>query len=72
MAQDQRPSLRLVGLNGNVFNVIGHARKAAREAGWTQEEIKHLEDKLTGKLDPPGQWSYDHVIAYVMDHFDVY
>ena len=38
-------NLELVGLNGNAFALLAHFLEEAREADWTQEEIKQVMDR---------------------------
>ena len=62
--KNERPKLRLVGADGNAFNVLGLARRAAKEAEWSQEEIDvFLQEAMAG--------NYDHLLQTCMKHFDV-
>lgn len=59
-----QPSLKLSGADGNVFNIFGLAKRAAKKAGWTQEQIDALmTDFRSG--------SYDEVLQKCMRYFDV-
>ena len=61
---EERPILELVGQDGNAFNVLGLARRAARNAGWTKEKIDaFLNEAMSG--------DYNHLLATCMEHFDV-
>ncbi|HVS08801.1 MAG TPA: hypothetical protein VMS76_02930 [Planctomycetota bacterium] len=64
--QDQRPRprVRLVGRDGNAFNVLGLALRALREAGWTQEQCDAFVAQATSG-------DYDHLLGTVMQHLDV-
>lgn len=42
---DKKVKLKLVGLDGNAFSLMGAFKKAAQRAGWTQAEIKLVLDK---------------------------
>lgn len=48
--------------DGNAFSIVGKATRAARKAGWTQEQIKDFQSKVTSG-------SYDNLLATVMEHF---
>ena len=61
--QTVKPKLKLVGEDGNAFSILGRATRAARRAGWTQEQIKELTDKATNG-------NYDEMLCTVMDYFD--
>jgi len=61
---DTRPRVKLVGIDGNAFNVIAACRTAARKAGWTKEEIDEVvKDMMSG--------DYDHLLGVAMERFDV-
>ena len=62
---EQKPKLKLVGQDGNAFMVMGLAQRAAKKAGWTKEEFdKFLEECQSG--------DYNHLLATVQEHFEVY
>jgi hypothetical protein len=63
--ESTRPTVTLVGENGNVYNIIALCKKAARKAGWSKERI----DELTKRM--MGSGNYDDVLGIVMDEFDV-
>ncbi len=61
---EERPVLELVGQDGNAFNVLGLARRAARNAGWSKEKIEaFLNEAMAG--------DYNHLLATCMDNFEV-
>lgn len=37
--EPKRPKLKLTGTDGNVFSVLGAARRALRKAGYTEEQL---------------------------------
>jgi hypothetical protein len=39
--------LKLVGTDGNAFAILGAFQHAAREQGWSREEIKAVVDEAT-------------------------
>ena len=62
--KDERPKLELVGADGNAFNVLGLAKRAAKKAEWSQEEIDaFMKEAMSG--------NYDNLLATCMKHFDV-
>ena len=62
--KNERPKLELVGADGNAFNVLGLAKRAAQAAGWPKEDFDaFLQKAISG--------NYDHLLQTVMEHFDV-
>jgi hypothetical protein len=35
----KKPIVRLIGQDGNAYNILGLCQRAAKQAGWTQEQI---------------------------------
>lgn len=59
-----RPPVRLVGVNGNAFSILGHCQRAARAAGWTPEQIEAWRtEAMSG--------DYDYLLGSAMKYFDV-
>ena len=59
-----KPKLKLVGEDGNAYNILGLAKKAGERAGWTKEQWKEfLEKAISG--------NYDYLLCTCMEHFDV-
>jgi len=65
MENVKRPTVKLVGADGNVFNIIALCKVAARKSGWTKEKIDALVQDLMHSRD------YDDVLGKVMEQFDV-
>ena len=59
-----RPTVTLLGADGNAFAVMGACKRAAREAGWTSRDIEKLLEKMTSG-------DYDNLLQVAMEHFDV-
>lgn len=59
-----RPSVKLLGNDGNAFAIMGACKQAARKAGWTREQI----DALLAEMR---SGDYNHLLAVAMDNFDV-
>jgi len=63
-ADENKPELKLIGEDGNVFFILGKAVREARRAGWSEEKIgKFKEDAMSG--------DYNHVLQLCMEHFNV-
>lgn len=58
---NKQVKLKLVGLNGNAFVLMGAFQKQARKEGWTQAEIDVV-------LDDCKSGDYDHLLCVLMDH----
>jgi len=53
--------LNLVGINGNAFVIMGAFQVAAREAGWSKDEVKQV-------LDEAMSGDYDHLLHTILSH----
>lgn len=63
-ADEDKPELKLIGEDGNVFFILGKAVREGRRAGWSEEKIKKFqEEAMSG--------DYDHALQICMDYFDV-
>lgn len=64
MTDDKRPTVRLIGADGNAFMVLWLCQRAARKAGWPKERIDAvMEDMRSG--------DYNHLLGVAMREFDV-
>jgi len=59
-----KPELKLVGEDGNAFNIIGKAVKVARKEGWSEERVKKFQEECFSG-------DYDHVLQTCMENFEV-
>jgi hypothetical protein len=59
-----KPKLKLIGLDGNAFMILGAALKAARKAGWTAEMIGEFQTQAMSG-------DYKHLLSTVADWFEV-
>jgi hypothetical protein len=59
-----RPSVKLLGRDGNAFVIMGACQSAARKAGWTKEQIDAV-------LNEMQSGDYNHLLATAMKFFDV-
>ncbi len=59
-----KPTVTLVGQDGNAFNVLGLCQRAAKRAGWPPEQIDAVMQEMRSG-------DYDHLLQTAMEHFDV-
>ena len=59
-----KPKCKLVGTDGNIFNLLGVARKALREA-----DQRELGEKITNRVYTAK--SYDEAIQIIMEYVEV-
>ena len=57
----QKVQLKLVGINGNAFALMGAFNGAARKQGWTKDEIKTVLNKAMSG-------DYDHLLTTLLDN----
>jgi hypothetical protein len=55
--------MKMVGMDGNAFFVMGNFSRAARRAGWKQEEISAV-------LREAQSGDYNHLLATIMEHVE--
>jgi len=59
-----KPSVKLLGRDGNAFAIMGACSKAAKQAGWPKTQVDAvLEEMMSG--------DYDHLLAVACKHFNV-
>jgi len=59
-----KPVLKLVGEDGNAFNILGKAQREARAAGCDEETINQFMSEATSG-------DYDHLLQTCMKYFEV-
>ena len=59
----ERPVLTLIGQDGNAFSILGKARRALRLAGRGDEWGAYVSEATSA--------DYDHLLAVVMEWFEV-
>lgn len=57
----KKVNLKMVGLDGNAFSILGAFRKQAKKDGWSQEEIEVVTKDATSK-------DYSHLISTIAGH----
>jgi hypothetical protein len=59
-----KPIVKLIGLDGNAFSILGRVKLALRRAGADKEYIdQYLSEATTG--------DYDHLLAVTMGYVEV-
>jgi hypothetical protein len=59
-----KPRLKLTGNDGNAFSIISRARRALKDANYTEEQIEQFSTEATSG-------DYDHVLQTCFKWFDV-
>jgi hypothetical protein len=65
LTKEQRPKVKLVGQNGNIYNLIGVASKELRKAGFITES-KEMTDKIFQCS------SYDEALSTICEYVNPY
>lgn len=60
----KKPKLKLVGMDGNAFMLLGLAKRAADKAGWTAEQWGVVRNEAM-------DGDYNHLLQTLMKHFEV-
>jgi hypothetical protein len=61
----ERPKVKLIGQDGNVFFILGSVAKALKKAGADKEYIdQYLNKAMDG--------DYNHVIGTTMEYVDIF
>ena len=63
-ASSTKPRVKLVGRDGNAFFILGACHRAAKAAGWSQDQWVAVRNEMTSG-------DYNHLLATAMEHFDV-
>jgi hypothetical protein len=59
-----KPTVKLVGEDGNAFSIMGRVKKALRRSGADREYVdKYLNEATAG--------DYDHLLVVSMEYVDV-
>ena len=59
-----KPTVKLVGEDGNAFSIMGRVKQSLRRAGADKEYIdKYLKDAISA--------DYDHLLAVSMEYVEV-
>ncbi len=58
-----RPVVKLIGMDGNAYFILGRVKKALEKAGMHQEAKEFIEKATSG--------DYDNLLRVVMEYVDV-
>jgi hypothetical protein len=65
IADKPKPSVKLVGTDGNAFALLGSVKRALQKAKWTPAEIgEFMKEAMSG--------DYDHLLATCCKYCDVH
>ena len=60
----EKPKIKLVGVNGNAYNILGIAKEALMNADADSEYVdQYLEEAMSG--------DYDHLLQVTMEYADI-
>ena len=59
----QKPTVKLIGEDGNAFNILGRVKRALVKAGMHEEAKAFMEEATAG--------DYNHLLATVQKYVDV-
>lgn len=59
-----KPKVKLLGVDGNAFNILGLCLQSAKTAGWSQERIEKLREEMISQ-------DYRHLLRIAMENFDI-
>lgn len=59
-----KPTVKLVGKDGNAFAILSACSVAAKKAGWTKEQLKEFEDKAISG-------DYANLLRTACEYFEV-
>jgi hypothetical protein len=63
MRMNKKVEMKLVGMDGNAFAIMGRFSGAARRAGWSKEEISAV-------LKEAQSSDYNHLLATIMEYVE--
>ena len=60
----EKPKVKLIGIDGNAFAILGRVKRALAEAGYSREDVaKYVAEATAG--------DYDHLLQVTMNWVDV-
>lgn len=62
---DKKPTVKLIGRDGNAFAIIGACVRSAKKAGWDSAQVTEFQHECFA-CD-----GYDALLRFVMEKFDV-
>ncbi len=64
MTNKKKPTVKLIGEDGNAFLILGRVTSALKRAGYTEEEREQYYTEATSK-------DYDHLLAVTAEWVNV-
>lgn len=61
---ERRPTVPLIGEDGNAFNILGLVKKALRRSGYSKEEIERYQKEATAG-------DYNNLLSVTQDWVDI-
>jgi hypothetical protein len=61
---NEKPVVKLIGEDGNAYNIIGLCGRAARAARWSDEKWQAVQKEMMSG-------DYDNLLCVAMKHFEV-
>ena len=61
---DEKPPVKLIGEDGNAYNIIGLCGRAARKARWSDEKWQAVQKEMMAS-------DYDNLLATALKYFEV-
>jgi len=63
MDKEKKPTVKLIGTDGNSFAVLGKVSKALKQAGLVDEAKKYMDEAMSG--------DYNHLLQVTMKYVNV-
>lgn len=60
----KKPRVKITGEDGNAFAILARCHRAAKDAGWTDEQWEAFSKEAKSG-------NYEHLLGTVCDHFKV-
>jgi len=60
----KKPKLKLVGMDGNAFMLLGLAQRAAKKAKWSKDKWEEVRSEMIAG-------DYNHLLAVLVENFEV-
>ena len=64
MEEKQKPSLKLIGKNGNIFSILGRVTRTLKEDG-KEEQAKEVSERVMASS------SYGEALQIIMEYVEV-
>jgi hypothetical protein len=64
MEENHKPSVKLIGEDGNIFSILGRVSRALKEAG-KEEQVKEVSERVMASS------SYGEALQIIMEYVEV-